>query len=162
MRIPRLPVTGSFILCLSFNRKHMEPSIRSMNCNGRCFFESTSQISSWFICRCAFLNPSSKFNLWPGEESAERPSVYVERSRWVWDEYEERMRRYTARTVLVHLCELLLRPKVSLRSLILRSNNSVAQLSRRLGEKIYTPLWESTCLIARVLLGCGRIDCRTD
>ena len=50
------------------------------------------------------------------ERAAERPSVYV-----------ERLRRYTARTVLVHLCELPSRPKVPLRSLILRSNNSAAQ-----------------------------------
>ena len=40
-----------------------------------------------------------------------------------------------ARTVLVHLCELLLRPKVSPHSLILRGNNSAAQLSLRLCEK---------------------------
>jgi len=37
-------------------------------------------------------------------------------------EYEEilSMRRYTARIAMGHLCELLPRPKVSLRSLILR------------------------------------------
>ena len=53
------------------------------------------------------------------EEKAERPSVYVERSRSV--------REDGARTVLVHLRELLPRPKVSLRALILRSNISAAQ-----------------------------------
>ena len=53
------------------------------------------------------------------EERAERPSVYVERSRSV--------REDGARTVLVHLRELLPRPKVSLRALILRSNISAAQ-----------------------------------
>ena len=57
----------------------------------------------------------------------------------------------SARTVLVHLCELPSRPKVSLRALILRSNNSAARLSPRLREKIYTPLRESTCITARVL-----------
>ena len=63
---------------------------------------------------CERLRPLK--GLRPYEERAERPSVYV-----------ERLRRYTARTVLVHLCELPSRPKVPLRSLILRSNNSAAQ-----------------------------------
>ena len=40
----------------------------------------------------------------------------------------------SARTVLVHPCELLPRPKVSPHSLILRGNNSAAQLSLRLRE----------------------------
>ena len=45
------------------------------------------------------------------------------------------MWRYTARIVMVHLCELLSRPKVSQRSLILSGNYSAAQYTRRLCEK---------------------------
>ena len=55
--------------------------------------------------------------------------------RGVRGAYREHTGRYTARTVLVHLCELLPRPKVSPHSLILRGNNSAAQLSLRLCEK---------------------------
>ena len=43
--------------------------------------------------------------------------------------------RYTARIVTVNLCELLSRPKVSQRSLILSGNYSAAQYTRRLCEK---------------------------
>ena len=49
------------------------------------------------------------------------------------------------------------RPKVSRRALILGGNNSAAQLSPRLCEKIYTSLRESTCITARVLFVFVRI-----
>ncbi len=84
----------------------------------------------------------SQRGLWPYEERSERPSVYV-----------ERLRRYAARIVMVHHCELLPRPKVSLHALILRGNNSMDRLSLRLRGKIYTPPRESTCIIARVSWG---------
>ena len=64
-------------------------------------------------------NSEVESGLWPYEERAERPSASVERTRSVWGD--------SARTVLVHLCDLPSRPKVSLRALILRSNNSAAQ-----------------------------------
>ena len=74
------------------------------------------------------------------------------RSIWsIQGAYERRTRSIQgdgARTVLVHLCELLPRPKVSPHSLILRGNNSAAQLSPRLNKlcgsarKIHTTLRE--------------------
>ena len=53
------------------------------------------------------------------------------------------MRRYTTRIVMGHFCELLSRPKVSLRSLILSGNNSAALREKRENNSSLFTLYSS-------------------
>jgi len=75
-------------------------------------------------------------------------------------EYEKilSMRRYTARIAMGHICELLSRPKVSLRSLILRGTLGLNKL-RGSARKIHTALREKSIrLCENNLCGSARID----
>ena len=93
----------------------------------------------------------SQRGLRPYEERAVRPSVYVERTRSVWGG--------SARTVLVHLCDLPSRPKVSLRALISEAiTPRLNKLRKRIGIHVLPQKnWSREEAFPVLLVFCGRL-----